>query len=88
MDNETFNLDLRKFLKQVGVTSQREIELAVGRALAEGRLDGLASLPVRVVLTVDAIGLTHEVPGTLLLEASQGGDQAADQAVRPGGAAG
>lgn len=72
MDNETFNLDLRKFLKQVGVTSQREIELAVGRALAEGRLDGVASLPVRMVLTVDGIGLTHEVAGDLSLEQPPG----------------
>ncbi|CAO3424152.1 DUF6494 family protein [Azospirillum endophyticum] len=68
MDNETFNLDLRKFLKQVGVTSQREIELAVGRALAEGRLDGVKSLSARVVLTVDGIDLTHEVTGDLALE--------------------
>ncbi|WP_042695213.1 DUF6494 family protein [Azospirillum sp. B506] len=67
MDNETFNLDLRKFLKQVGVTSQREIELAVGRALAEGRLDGVKALPVRVVLTVDGIDLRHEVAGDLSL---------------------
>lgn len=68
MDNETFNLDLRKFLKQVGVTSQREIELAVGGALAEGRLDGVKSLTARVVLTVDGIDLTHEVTGELSLE--------------------
>ena len=68
MDNETFNLDLRKFLKQVGVTSQREIELAVGRALAEGRLDGVKSLSARMVLTVDGIDLTHEVTGDLSLE--------------------
>ncbi|ALG71276.1 hypothetical protein VY88_02155 [Azospirillum thiophilum] len=72
MDNETFNLDLRKFLKQVGVTSQREIELAVGRALASGRLDGVGSLPVRMVLTVDGIGLTHEVTGDLSLERESG----------------
>lgn len=68
MDNEAFNLGLRKFLKQVGVTSQREIELAVGRALAEGRLDGVNSLSARMVLTVDGIGLTHEVTGELPLE--------------------
>ncbi|WP_395459482.1 DUF6494 family protein [Azospirillum melinis] len=68
MDNETLNLDLRKFLKQVGVTSQREIELAVGRALAEGRLEGVKSLSARMVLTVDGIGLTHEVTGELSLE--------------------
>lgn len=72
MDNETFNLDLRKFLKQVGVTSQREIELAVGRALADGRLDGVKSLPIRMVLTVDGIDLTHEVTGDLSLEQRQG----------------
>ncbi|ANC91743.1 hypothetical protein A6A40_07385 [Azospirillum humicireducens] len=70
MDNETFNPVLRKFLKQVGVTSQRDIELAVGRALADGRLDGVTSLPVRVVLTVDGIDLTHEVAGDLSLEQS------------------
>lgn len=86
MDNETFNLDLRKFLKQVGVTSQREIELAVGRALADGRLDGVASLPVRVVLTVEGIGLTYEVGGELSLEPSPG--QAPGRAVSSGGSAG
>lgn len=72
MDNETFNLDLRKFLKQVGVTSQREIELAVGSALAEGRLDGVTSLPVRMVLTVGGIDLTHEVTGDLSLDPRKG----------------
>ncbi|PWC86498.1 hypothetical protein TSH100_12005 [Azospirillum sp. TSH100] len=68
MYNEAFNLGLRKFLKQVGVTSQREIELAVGRALAEGRLDGVTSLSARMALTVDGIDLRHDVTGELTLE--------------------
>ncbi|MBP2298785.1 DUF6494 family protein [Azospirillum picis] len=68
MDNDTFNLNMRKFLKQVGVTSQREIELAVGRALAEGRLKGNETISARIVLTVDAIDLTHEVKADIALE--------------------
>ncbi len=61
MNEETFNISLRKFLKIVGVTSQREIEQAVRAAIESGKLKGNESLKAKVVLTIDAVGLTHEV---------------------------
>jgi hypothetical protein len=67
MDEETFNLQLRKFLKKVGVTSQREIEQAVREALDGGTLGKEAELPARAVLTIDAIGLEVVIDGTIRL---------------------
>jgi hypothetical protein len=61
MNEDVFNTSLRKFLKQVGVTSQREIEKAVRDAVAAGRLKGNEKLPAKIVLTVGVINLTHEV---------------------------
>ncbi|MBY0533280.1 MAG: hypothetical protein K2P86_15050 [Xanthobacteraceae bacterium] len=61
MNEETFNISLRKFLKVVGVTSQREIEQAVRAALESGKLKGSEKLQAKVVLTIDAVGLKHEV---------------------------
>jgi hypothetical protein len=68
MNEEALNMSLRKFLKVVGVTSQQEIEKAVRAALAAGKLKGTASLPARVVLTIDGVGLTHTIDGTIELE--------------------
>ena len=68
MDEETLNMSVRKFLKQVGVTSQREIETAVREALEAGRLAGDESLPVKVTLEVAGLEIRHEVEGTLRLE--------------------
>ena len=68
MNEDAFNMALRKFLKQVGVTSQREIEHAVRAAVAEGRLKGNETLRAKVVLTVDGIGLEHEVASNIVLE--------------------
>ena len=50
MDEETLNMSIRKFLKKVGITSQREIERAIDLANSEGRLDGS---PVRVKITLE-----------------------------------
>ena len=50
MDEEALNMSIRKFLKKVGITSQREIERALAQASADGRLDGN---PVRVRMTLD-----------------------------------
>jgi hypothetical protein len=50
MNEEAFNLSLRKFLKRVGVNGQREIELAVREAIEAGRLQGNEHLPVKVTL--------------------------------------
>jgi hypothetical protein len=61
MNEDLFNASLRKFLKQVGVTSQREIEKAVRDAVEAGRLKGNEKLPAKMVLTVGGISLTHEV---------------------------
>jgi hypothetical protein len=61
MNEDQFNTSLRKFLKQVGVTSQREIEKAVRDALAAGRIKGNEKLQAKMVLTIGAIGLSHEV---------------------------
>ena len=68
MNADRFNMEIRKFLKEVGVTSQREIETAVQKALAASRLKGTEKLKSKVVLTVPAIGLTHEVDGVIELE--------------------
>jgi hypothetical protein len=61
MNEDVFNASLRKFLKRVGVTSQREMEKAVREALAGGRLKGHEKLPVRIVLTLGSVNLTHEI---------------------------
>ena len=68
MNEDALNLSLRKFLKRVGVTSQREIEQAVRAALGSGRLNGNETLPARVMLTVDGIDLAVEIKGTIELE--------------------
>ncbi len=52
MNEETFNISLRKFLKMVGVSSQREIEHAVTAAIADGRIAGTETLPARMTLTI------------------------------------
>jgi hypothetical protein len=61
MNEDVFNTSLRKFLKKVGVTSQREIEMAVRDAVKAGRLKGNEKLPAKMVLTVDGISLSHEI---------------------------
>ena len=53
MDADRFNMSIRKFLKHVGVHSQREIESAVNDAIAAGKLAGSESMPVKMVLTLD-----------------------------------
>jgi hypothetical protein len=67
MNEDAFNMALRKFLKQVGVTSQREIEQAVRAAIADGRLKGNETLPAKVVLSVGGIDLEHEIKSDITL---------------------
>jgi hypothetical protein len=59
MDEEAFNISTRKFLKKLGVTSQREIELGLRDAVEAGRLEGNERLPARAVVSVD--GLEQEI---------------------------
>jgi len=68
MDEEVLNVSLRKFLKKVGITSQREIEQAIRTAIANGRLKGNETLPSKVVLTVGGVGLAVEIEGAIELE--------------------
>jgi hypothetical protein len=60
MNEEAFNLSIRKFLKVVGVNSQREIEQAVAKALADGTLAAGAS-PLRATMTLELPGLHKSV---------------------------
>ncbi|MBL8516421.1 MAG: hypothetical protein JNM76_05565 [Betaproteobacteria bacterium] len=66
MDQEVFNMSVRRFLKSVGVQSQREIEQAVTRAVDEGRLAPNASVPATMTLTLEGLG-TFTVNGNIEL---------------------
>ena len=57
MDEETFNIGIRKFLKMVGVRSQREIEQAVAKAIAEGTIQGDETLQASMTLEIASIRL-------------------------------
>ena len=68
MNEDNFNMSIRKFLKMTGVGSQREIEQAVAKALAENRLEGVEKLPVSVKLTIPELGLDVDFKGEIVLE--------------------
>ncbi|MBM3383942.1 MAG: hypothetical protein FJY40_02275 [Betaproteobacteria bacterium] len=68
MDQETFNLSIRKLLKMVGVNSQREIEQAVHKALAEGRLKDEESCAARVTLEIPSLGVKVPFEGEIRLK--------------------
>ena len=68
MNEDVLNVSVRKFLKKVGITSQREIEQAVRAAVATGRLKGNEALPAKVMLTIDRLGLVVEIDGAVELE--------------------
>ena len=68
MDQETFNLSIRKFLKMVGVNSQREIEQAVHKALELQRIKGDETLTAKVTLEVPALGLKVPFDGEIRLK--------------------
>jgi hypothetical protein len=68
MNEETFNLSIRKFLKLVGVNSQREIENAVAKALADGDITGTERFPVVVTLQLDALQVNVHFDGEIQLE--------------------
>jgi hypothetical protein len=67
MNEETFNMSLRKFLKVVGVSSQQEIEKAVRAALADGRIKANEPLAAQMVLTIGKVGLNHKIDATIEL---------------------
>ena len=61
LDEEKFNLEIRKFLKVVGITSQREIEKAVREALAAGKLGPGSQVAARVTLELPELGVRREI---------------------------
>jgi len=65
MNEDRFNMDIRKFLKVVGVTSKREIETAVRDALAKGRLKENMLLKPKVTLSIPELGVEHVVDGEI-----------------------
>ena len=68
MNEDVLNGSIRKFLKTLGVTAQREIEKAVREALAQGRIKGNETFPARATVTLGALGLSHEINGEIELE--------------------
>jgi hypothetical protein len=68
MDQESFNLSIRKFLKMVGVNSQREIEQAVQRAIAAAKLKGEETLAAKVTLEIPALGVRVPFEGEIKLK--------------------
>ena len=68
MNEEIFNMELRKFLKKVGVTSQREIEQAIRGAVESGKLKGDETIKAKVILTLEGLDTTHEIEGAISLE--------------------
>ncbi len=68
MDEEAFNLSTRKFLKQLGVTSQREIERGVRDAVESGSLSGSERLPARAVVSVEGLDEEIVIEGEIALE--------------------
>jgi hypothetical protein len=68
MDQETFNLSIRKFLKMVGVNSQREIEQAVQRSLQEKKLSGSETIPALVTLEIPSLGVKVPFHGEIKLK--------------------
>jgi hypothetical protein len=73
MDEEAFNLSVRRFLKKLGVTSQREIELAVREQIDAGSLSGSETLEARAVVTVDGLEREIVVTGDIALSGEPSG---------------
>jgi len=68
MQEETFNLSIRKFLKIVGINSQREIEQAVRKAIEDGRIDSNETFPATVTLEVAGLNLKFKIDGEIRLQ--------------------
>jgi hypothetical protein len=68
MNDETFNVSIRKFLKNVGVRSQMEIEKAVAAGVAAGKLKGNETLPAQARITINGVALDLVIDGVIALE--------------------
>lgn len=65
MNEDVFNMSVRKFLKTLGVTSQREIEKAVRDAVAAGKIPDSGKLKANARVTVEGVGLDFTVDGAI-----------------------
>ena len=68
MEEDVFNMQVRKFLKNVGVTSQREIESAVRAAVESGKLTGDETIEAKVTLSIESLGLAADINGSIDLK--------------------
>jgi len=68
MNEDTFNLSIRKYLKMVGISSQREIEHAVANAMSAGRITGTESFPATVRLQVAGLNIDVKFDGEIKLQ--------------------
>ena len=68
MDDDALNMSIRKFLKMVGVNSQREIEQAVQKALMGGKLQGSETVPVKCTLEIPGLGVRVPFEGEIKLK--------------------
>lgn len=67
MNEESFNLSMRKFLKMVGVSSQNEIEKAVAKAIENGMIKGNESIPAQMTLEIAGLKLNVKFEGEVKL---------------------
>ncbi len=68
MNEDNFNMEIRKFLKKVGITSQREITNAVTKAIESGDLTGSETLFAKVKLEINEINLELDIDGDIALD--------------------
>ncbi len=68
MNEEQFNMNIRRYLKKVGITSQREIENAVREAITNGKLTGNETLTVKARLEIGDVDLAVDIDGDIGLE--------------------
>jgi len=68
MNEDNFNMEIRKFLKKVGIISQRDISNAVVKAIVDGKLTGSESIIVKMKLELPDVDLELEIDGAISLE--------------------
>ncbi len=68
MNEDTFNMSVRRFLKSFGVHGQREIEQAVAKALASGAIAGTERFPAKITLQIAGLKLSADFDGEIALQ--------------------
>jgi len=68
MNEDTLNMEIRKYLKTVGITSQREIEYGVLNALKSGGLTGTETIQIKMTLSVPNLGIEHQIDGEITMQ--------------------